>query len=205
MSDYSISVKVRNGNIRRAMLEAGISNAAELARLAGIHPYEVGRMLNMQELPFTRDGGWRPAVIKVCTVLNKVPDELFSDRQQREIFDKNETERFVSEAKMEHMLAPLLKPAVAYSMDIEEVEEQQDNRMKALALMFDTENGWGLTPRENKVIKKMFFDDMTNEEVAKDMQVSIERVRQMKFKALAKMKTRALTKYGFSEDGEEQV
>jgi len=38
MSDYAISIKVRNGRIRRRIAECGFGSVSELCRKSGLHP-----------------------------------------------------------------------------------------------------------------------------------------------------------------------
>lgn len=190
MKDYSVQVKVRNGRIRSAMQERGIESAAELARLAQVYPSDVGKLINLKDLPVLKDGSWRPLVIKIAEVLNKTPDELFSERQQTEIYNVNEAEKFVSEQSLNKLLAAKLRPAIPYSNDIEEFVEVDDARTTISALLENNTKYW-LTPRDKDIVNGLFYEGKTLEEMGDKYGITRERVRQRMKKSLRKMRSAA--------------
>ena len=190
MRDYSILVKVRNGRIRSAMQDCGIESASELARLAQVSPSDVGKLINLKELPLLRDGSWRPVVIKIATALNKVPDELFSERQLQETYNTNEAEKFVSENQIDKLLEAKLRPAISYSSDIEDFVEVDDARTIITTLLENKTKHW-LSDKDKKIVMHVYFEGNTLDDVSKKYGISRERVRQRLNKSVRKMRAAA--------------
>jgi len=97
MSDYAISVKVRNGRIRRKIAECGFDSVSELCRKSGLHQGPVGALLNLKLPPLTGDGRWRRSAIALAEVLGCTCEELFSETQRTLALRDNRGECFITE------------------------------------------------------------------------------------------------------------
>ena len=178
MSDYNVQFKVRNNRILQAIRAQGYKNNAEFCRATGITPTEFGKYINLKQNPMTDSGGIRQGATRICEALGLLPDELWSDDQMFLKLEKNSREVEVSATEIKQ----LMSADVHYLPSPEEEAvrlEDKENIELALAL---------LTPREKKVIKMRFYNEMTYEEVGKEFDVTRERIRQIESKALRKMR-----------------
>ena len=169
MSDYRVTIRVRNARILRAMEAAGFETIAELSRSCGVHQGELGRLVNLTKIPTsTRTGGWSAAVEKLSFALKVPAEQLFSRAQltvssASKVRHKDVSERdvhaFIASASMS---SPLLEDQV----------ESDDAMRKALAQV-------SLTQREKQVLMGRFVEDKTLQEVADWLGIGRERIRQI--------------------------
>lgn len=97
MSDYEVTIKVRNGRIKAAMRKAGYESVAELCRATDNRETEVGKIVNMKISPIdSRTGMWRKVVFDISSALHCEPEDLFTERQMQG-FNNTEMCRIVSE------------------------------------------------------------------------------------------------------------
>lgn len=176
-SDFYAILKVQNGRIRRAMEDAGIATASELARAAGVHPTGVGDLLNFKISPRKNDGGWRSVTVAVCDALNVLPDDLFPDHLCVQM-EANQIAAYVERGRL---------PFAAYQHLPGPVEAAMTEEVKGkIARVLDT-----LTFREREILKRRYALDggreYTLEECATIFNVSRVRVRQIEAKAIRKM------------------
>src|SRR6202043_1653611 len=100
VSDYAISVKVRNGRIRRKIAECGFSSVNELCRKSGLRPENIGALLNLKLPPLTRAGRWRRSAAALAEVLGCTCEELFSETQRTLALRDNRGECFITESEL---------------------------------------------------------------------------------------------------------
>jgi hypothetical protein len=98
MSDYTISVKVHNGRIRRKIAECGFSSVNELCRKSGLPPHEVGALLNLKLPPLTGAGRWRRTAAALAEALGCTCEELFSQTQRTLALRDNRGECYITES-----------------------------------------------------------------------------------------------------------
>lgn len=80
MKDYELTIKVKNNYLLTAMRNSGIETASELSKIAKVIPGLVGDYLNLKQTPYTKKGDYRPSIIKIAEVLNKMPNDLFPEQ-----------------------------------------------------------------------------------------------------------------------------
>jgi len=99
MSDYAISIRVRNARIRRKIAECGFRNVSELCRLAGLNPSAISALLNLRVPPLTHTGAWRRTALALAEVLGCTCEELFSETQRTLVLRTNPRECTVTESE----------------------------------------------------------------------------------------------------------
>lgn len=82
VSPLRMEVKFKNNLILRKMEEKGITTVAELCRQANLRQTQVGKLVNMTELPITDDGNWRLTVFKLADFFGCLPEDIFSEEQR---------------------------------------------------------------------------------------------------------------------------
>jgi RNA polymerase sigma factor (sigma-70 family) len=202
MSDYLARIKIQNGRINRLMRERGITNQAELARLAGVTPSAIGDILNFKVSPITQGksgdagGRWRTDVIRVADALGVLPDELFSPEQITMKLKKNTGEKEITLADVMGSLGASLdqEREMLEHYSGSEIEEYADfSRMKALL-----DGAMDLLPARQRRVLEMRFglngaEEKHYEEIGEQLGVSLERVRQIEDKAIRSLRARAVT------------
>ena len=76
MSDFNISVTVRNNHILRRIRDQYGSNA-EMCRQTGMSKTKVSAMLTMREKSFRQDGTLTSPAEDLCSALGATPSELW--------------------------------------------------------------------------------------------------------------------------------
>src|ERR1035438_5093071 len=110
MSDYAISVKVRNGRIRRKIAECGFSSVRELCRKSGLSPQQIGALLNLKLPPLTGAGRWRRAAAALAEALGCTCEELFSETQRTLALRDNRGECFITETGLLKLSSRVERP-----------------------------------------------------------------------------------------------
>jgi hypothetical protein len=93
MTDYRITMTVRNARILRAIEKAGFPSVAEVARATGYSSSMIYPLVTMKASPLTRGKGkngddvfrplqWRPVAEKLALVLKIPVEDLFSASQR---------------------------------------------------------------------------------------------------------------------------
>jgi DNA-directed RNA polymerase sigma subunit (sigma70/sigma32) len=181
--EYAVKVSVRNALILRRMKALGIKTQAELARLAGLRVMTVSTLVTLKKAPKNKlTGDWVDAAYALSSALQVEPEELWTERQQTMALKRN-----------------------SYEVDMNEEEVQRlstDGGVERLVLDGErtkiiTKTLNSLTPREEYVVRRRFFDEDTLEVIANDLGIQRERVRQIEGKALRKLKhpSKKLDKY----------
>lgn len=95
MSDYRVTVKVRNARLLRAISNAGYQSITKFCVAAGVCYPQVNDLLNMTASPLDSRGKVRAIVDSIMDFLCEPFDALFSEAQC-EALATNKTERDVS-------------------------------------------------------------------------------------------------------------
>lgn len=175
MTDYRVTVRVRNNNLLRAITAMGFVPGRKLADAVGVSYGYLNDLINMTISPLDSDGKVKAWVEKLSEVLVCPLDEMFSPEQLEPLkTNKHETE--MSLPQLRALTAP---PA-------EEFFERND-MANALAVAFKD-----LTPKEAFVLTKRFGLDgdepLDLAATGEEIDVSRERVRQIEAKALRKLR-----------------
>lgn len=177
MKDYRLTIKVRNNRLLKAIEAVGGTPGQKWCEANGLDYARVNNLINMTRSPLTKDGDLFPDAAKLCEILGKLPEDLWSNEQLYPL------ERNFSEIEMTHeqVVALLPQEQQQYLPDFSELENEQTKALLSKALST-------LTERECEVIKMRFDEDLTYDECAKRLNVSRERVRQIEVKALRKLR-----------------
>lgn len=177
MEEYRVDIKVRNNLILRKIESLGYKSPYEFCHQRGISYVSLLRFTNMKNPIFDSQGRIKPFIKKLCDTLNCLPEELFTATQMEASLETNKRTLEVKEAEMRFLLDQ--QDQTKLLDQIVEDEELSYTVKKALST---------LSPREEKVIRLRFEDDLTLEETAKQLDVTRERIRQIEAKALRKLK-----------------
>lgn len=181
--EYAVKVSVRNALILRRMKALGIKNQVELAKLAGLGIMTVNTMITLKKAPKNKiTGDWTDAAFALSSALQVEPEDLWTERQQTMALKRNSYEVDMNEEEVQRL---------STDGGVERLVLEGEQR-KVLTKQLST-----LAPREEYVVRRRFFGDDQLEEIAEDMGVTRERVRQIEGKALRKLRhpSRELHKY----------
>ena len=175
--DYRVTVKVRNNRILRAIESAGGATGGKWCEANGLQYSTVNDLINLRVSPRAADGSLSATAEKLCDILGKLPEELWSNDQLYPL------EKNFSELEMSHeqVVAMLPNEQQFYLMDTSEMERKQTKKLMDKAL--ET-----LTAREAKILRMRFEDDLTLEAIGKQLGVTGQRVREIEARALRKMR-----------------
>ena len=153
MSDYAISVKVRNGRIRRKIAECGFSSVNELCRKSGLPPHEVGALLKLKLPPLTGAGRWRRTAAALAEVLGCTCEELFSETQRTLALRDNRGECYITESGLLKWSSRAEQPLLENPEEqlIEDVDEETKIEVIRRAL-----DGLHLEPLDRSIVESHF-------------------------------------------------
>jgi RNA polymerase primary sigma factor len=172
--EYSVKVTVRNNLILRRMKKLGIKSQAELAKLAGVSVHTVNILIGMKKRPMDgKNGEWTDAAFSMSSALQMEPEELWTEKQRGMALGRNSREVSMSE----DAVAQLASGNGTEQM----VQKVLTSERVAKTLQI-------LTPRQQDIIHRRFFEEETLEEVAIQHGVQRERIRQIEAKALRKLR-----------------
>ena len=182
MKDYELTVTIRNNYLLTAMRRAGFKTIRELADASGCSYQSLLKCANLKKAArHGRTGDFRPLVKRVAEFLRVSPEMLFPVQHHGDPLPKNTAQM---EADLEQVVQ--LTSAIDEERMLPAPDEQID-WAAALAAGMDT-----LTEREQTALKAKFGLDgheMTLEQTGKLIGgVSPERVRQILFKAIRKLR-----------------
>jgi hypothetical protein len=153
MSDYTVSVKVRNGRIRRKIDECGFSSVSELCRKSGLHPQRIGALLNLKLPPLMGDGRWRPSAAALAEVLGCTCEDLFSETQRTLALRDNHSECYITEAGLLKLSRRVERPLLENPG--EQLLEDADEQAK-IAVIRRALDGMNLTARDRSIVEGHF-------------------------------------------------
>jgi predicted DNA-binding protein YlxM (UPF0122 family) len=156
MSDYAISIRVRNARIRRKIAECGFRNVNELCRRAGLNPSTIGALLNLKVPPLTHTGAWRRSAVALAEVLGCTCEELFSVTQRTLALRANPREYTITEGEFLRLCRRMERPLIENPG--ERLLEDSDEYTKG-AVVRRALDGLRLTQRSRKIIESYFGID----------------------------------------------
>ena len=179
MTDYELQLKIRNAPMLQAMRACGMRTAADLSRASGISQGSIGRHLALSE-PLYRfnSGGERvvkPSIEAIAKALGCEPHDLYPETHWYSPLEQNTFTAQVSRDQLQQLAhSSTQDPALL----LEQLEEsfEFDDLVSAL------------TEREQLVLRRHFVDGAPFAEIGQDLGVSLERARQIKEKALRKLR-----------------
>ena len=183
MKDYRVEVKIKNNYLLTKMMENGVANVAQLAKLANANPSQIGDIANLKTSAYDKCGKVRPTVSKICEFLACCPDDIFPVQHLMTPLHSN---RSVVEADQEDLIPGyLLEGTVDPLVQLAE-EDSAKHVHKLMALT-------RLTARETKILTASFGLDgdapKTYTAIGKELGITDGRVQQIANKILRKMRS----------------
>jgi len=169
MSDFNLSVTVRNAHILRRIREQYGSNA-EMCRQTGISPSRVSAMLTMREKPFRKNGDLTSTAEELCSALGATPSELWP---------KDMAKVQAKKARYEIEMTQAEALAIAGSAENRIIQREMLEQWAS-----------GLSPRYLHVLA-LHTKGVPHDEIAEEMGVSRGRAWQMVQKSLHHMRLKA--------------
>lgn len=171
MTDFSVKITVRNARILRAMRAAGYTSQADLARAMGKKSCSiVNGFAAFRVSPLLSDGSWSEMAMDLSSMLHVEPEELWPEALRSIRWNRNSREVLLGSDEASQIEAPR-------TAEVDKV---------ALSKLLSV-----LPARQRQVIDARFGLDgqgeRTLEEVAKEMGVTRERIRQREAKAIRVM------------------
>jgi RNA polymerase sigma factor (sigma-70 family) len=183
MTDYRITVKVRNARLLRAIETAGHQSGQKFAQRLGIsYSSHLLPYLNLTRSPFDEDGHLRPCAEKLCVFFNKRFDELWSDDQCVPL-DHNTSEVELSARGVQALMSAERRFQPEFVLEQQQAVTAVDGLLQKLP------------PREANVLRLRYGiggEAQTLEQVVKQLGITRERVRQVEIKALKKLRAPGL-------------
>jgi RNA polymerase sigma factor (sigma-70 family) len=187
MSDYFSILKIQQGRLKKAMLDAGIKTSAELSRRSGVHQTVINSLLNFKasarRKTANHEGEYREVVLKICGVLAREPSEIFPDELNHEV-PTNKIETFVERAQLVSGELGELGPYEACA--------KNDSGLMLRGILRH------YPPQQQRVIEARFWEGKTVGEVAEEMKLSPSRIHQIEAKTLGQL--RGTARYTNIED-----
>jgi RNA polymerase sigma factor (sigma-70 family) len=172
--EYAVKVTVRNNLILRRMKQLGIKSQTELAKLSGINPTIIGTLISLKKRPVSSiTGEWLDCAFALSSTLQMEPEELWTEKQRGMALERNSREVSMSE------------DAVAQLASGNGTEQMVQ---KVLTSERVAKTLQALTPRQQDIIHRRFFDGQTLEEISIEMGHTRETIRQIEVKALRKLR-----------------
>jgi RNA polymerase sigma factor (sigma-70 family) len=170
MSDYRVTVKVRNNRILKAIKEVGGEPGQKWCEANGLPYNQVNNLINMTESPLLQTGSLSTAAEKLCDAVGKLPEELWTNDQIRPL-EKNFTELDMTQDQVMALL-PLNETSYIQDFDKKDLEEVMTAALSTLSR------------RQSNVLHLRFKQGLRLDEIAEKFEISEERVRQIESKAL---------------------
>lgn len=190
MTDYRVTVTVKNARILRAMERAGFDSVAALARAMDISTTTLHTLLALRRSPLSRGRGangdnnrplrWIPTVEKLSFILKVPVEELFSPAQRNPSGSLNRKSIDVSETDVRAYIANASFTAPA----LEDGLIKKDTLRK---IIIEAK----LDAREDEIVAGTFFEDKYAPDFAEKFGISKTRADQLRDKALRKLKSAA--------------
>lgn len=176
MSDYQITLVIRNGRLRGLMRQHGYQTMRQLSLVCGVNQAQLGLIGNLKMSAYNQAGEVRPQARRLADFFGVLVDDLFPPELLHQPIERNKWEASVSSDEARRLLGPV-------DTDVPDCSAQLDTDgtfEKILALA-------DLTSREKQVLTARYVDEHTYRDIGKSHGVSTERVRQIENCALRKI------------------
>jgi transcriptional regulator with XRE-family HTH domain len=171
MSDYAVKITIKNGRILSRMRARGIESLAELARQAGISYQRLTEIVSLKRRPVGRWGKWAAGLEDVAGVLQCDVEDLFSDAQREMALQRNSGEVYMDEPEVMALTT--------------------GNTERAYFIKTEAQRLLDALPNERaKSVVMRHMNGETYDEIARDMSVTPERIRQIEQKAFRIMRNK---------------
>ena len=185
MKDYKVMGNVKNNQILKAIEDSGGKTGVKWCKENGLSYKQVNDLVSLRSSPISCDGHLTLQAQKICDVLGKIPDELWSNEQLYPL-EKNFSE---IEMSLEEVMGLLPHEDQIYFSDFESVERYQLRENLGAALDM-------LKKSERMVLMLRYLDSgLTQEQCGDVLGVSATRVGQIEWVALRKLRKSKLITY----------
>jgi DNA-directed RNA polymerase sigma subunit (sigma70/sigma32) len=172
--EYAVKITVRNALILRRMKAVGVKSQTELAKLAGMPLTTLNALITLRQAPKNKiTGDWSDAAFALSSALQVEPEELWTEAQSSMALDRNSYETSMDEEGVRRLASG--EGADRLALDSE--------RRRALTASMQT-----LRAREEYVLRRRFYDDDTLDTIAKDMDLTPDRVRVIEATAVRRLR-----------------
>lgn len=180
-NEYRIKVTVRNNLLLSAIEQAGYKSQAEFAEAAGINKTALNALVGLRRAPIGAHGSFIHEAKMVMEALGACPTDLWTEEQLTMELRRNTSERSVGGEVMQLMLDRVASGQIEYKSPEDALQDKMVSTQVENILQ-------QLTPREYKLLKHRYADEMSLEEVGKIFKLTKERIRQMEHRAFRKLR-----------------
>ena len=178
MNDYRVAIKVRNNRILKAIEAVGGTPGQNWCEANGLSYTGVNNLINMTSSPATTTGALTPTARKLCDVLDKLPEDLWSDDQIRPL-EKNFTSLEMSREQVMSLMAP---DDTGYLTDFEGLIDR-----KRLGVVMERAIST-LDERKQRILRARFFENKTLEKIGEEFGITKEYARAIEARALRELR-----------------
>lgn len=175
MSDYQVKIVIRNNRLLKAIKAKGFNSPTDLARKYKITGSKLIGIISGKIKPLNRNGELRDYVKDLLDIIDLTVEQAFTQRQLQG-FKKH---RFVFEAKEDDLLQIVSenKKPLEISVMERDVKNLINNYLSTLPERYST------------IIKGVIYNNKSYTEIAKELNVTVERVRQIYKRGIIKLRT----------------
>lgn len=192
MSDYQISLVIRNGRLHGLMRQHGYQSMRQLSMVCGVDQVRLGMIGNLKMSAYNKSGEVRPQARRLADFFGVLVDDLFPPELLHQPIERNKWEASVSSDEARRLLGPVdtYVPDCSGQLDTDGTFE------KILALA-------DLTSREKQVLTARFIEDQTLVEVGKSHGISSNRARQIEQGAMKKLRASQVLRRDHNPDSDQ--
>jgi len=175
MSDYQVRIVIRNNRLLKAIKAKGFNSPTDLARKYKITGSKLIGIISGKIKPLDRNGELRDYVKDLLDIIDLSVEQAFTPRQLQG-FKKH---RFVFEAKENDLLQIInenKKP-----LEISVMEKDVKNLISNYLLT--------LPERYAMIIKGVIYNNKSYSEISRELNITVERVRQIYKRGIIKLRT----------------
>jgi RNA polymerase sigma factor (sigma-70 family) len=173
--DYRINIKVRNNRLIEAIEESGGQLGGKWCKANNLCYTRVNNLIRLKDSPLQKNQvDLTKTAYRLCEILNKSPNELWSDEQINPLQMNDVSVKLTSDSMKQ--LVSYTETSPDLLLGLTEVKEKIQDVMEEM------------TEREQKILRMRYYESMTFEEIAKELNISVERVRQIEAKTFRKLR-----------------
>jgi RNA polymerase sigma factor (sigma-70 family) len=187
MKEIRVKVSVRNNLIMEAIEKRGYKYLTEFARDNGVRTQYFDELVTMRIRPINEfNGQFCPAAKKLMEILGCAPCELFTKEQLTLKLNKNTSQLKLSMNDIKQLMTSDVNGLYIENKSLDEEVDSHNlkNRINN-ALSY-------LTPRQATILTYRYglndCGEKSLDDISKQLDISTERVRQIEFKALRKIR-----------------
>lgn len=175
MSDYQVKIVIRNNRLLKAIKAKGFNSPTDLARKYKITGSKLIGIISGKIKPLDRNGELRDYVKDLLDIIDLTVEQAFTQRQLQG-FKKH---RFVFEAKENDLLQIVSenKKPLEISVMERDVKNLINNYLSTLPERYAT------------IIKGVIYNNKSYSEISRELNITVERVRQIYKRGIIKLRT----------------